>query len=62
MECDEVSSLVTNERAMESYKRQRTAAWIVSPNHGTDFDVTQKIVNDLEVLITTPCISISYSG
>ncbi|OWM75011.1 uncharacterized TPR repeat-containing protein At1g05150-like [Punica granatum] len=49
---DEVSSSsIADERAMESQKKQRTAAWAVSPNHGIVFDDTWKIVDDLEILI-----------
>jgi hypothetical protein len=32
-------------------KKQRTAAWVVSPNHGIVFDNKWEIVNDLEILI-----------
>ncbi|XP_022134545.1 uncharacterized TPR repeat-containing protein At1g05150-like [Momordica charantia] len=45
------SSSITDERALESQKKQRTAAWALSPNHGIVFDDTWKIVDDLEVLI-----------
>ncbi|EXB60665.1 putative TPR repeat-containing protein [Morus notabilis] len=45
------SSTIVDERAMESQKKQRTAAWAVSPNHGIVFDDTWKIVDDLEILI-----------
>ncbi|KAK4751386.1 hypothetical protein SAY87_004868 [Trapa incisa] len=49
---DEVSSSsIAEERVMESQKKQRTAAWAVSPNHGIVFDDTWKIVDDLELLI-----------
>nr|AGC51780.1 cold regulated protein 15b [Manihot esculenta] len=45
------SSSILDERAMESHKKQRTAAWAVSPNHGIVFDDTWKMVDDLEILI-----------
>ncbi|OAY50637.1 uncharacterized TPR repeat-containing protein At1g05150 [Manihot esculenta] len=45
------SSLILDETAMESQKKQRTAAWAVSPNHGIVFDDTWKIVDDLEILV-----------
>ena len=45
------SSSIADERALESQKKQRTAAWALSPNHGIVFDDTWKIVDDLEVLI-----------
>ncbi|KAF5739361.1 hypothetical protein HS088_TW12G00566 [Tripterygium wilfordii] len=45
------SSTVMDERAIESQKKQRTAAWAVSPNHGVVFDDTWKIVDDLEILV-----------
>ncbi|KAG2698458.1 hypothetical protein I3760_07G152100 [Carya illinoinensis] len=45
------SSSIAEERAIESQKKQRTAAWAVSPNHGIVFDDTWKIVDDLEILI-----------
>ncbi|TYK28754.1 putative TPR repeat-containing protein [Cucumis melo var. makuwa] len=45
------SSSITDERALESQKKQRTAAWALSPNHGIVFDDTWKIVDDLEILI-----------
>ncbi|KAG6644570.1 uncharacterized TPR repeat-containing protein At1g05150-like [Carya illinoinensis] len=45
------SSSIADERAIESQKKQRTAAWAVSPNHGIVFDDTWKIVDDLEILI-----------
>lgn len=48
----EASSSIVDERmAVESQKKQRTAAWAVSPNHGIVFDETWKIVDDLEILI-----------
>ncbi|KAJ6405856.1 hypothetical protein OIU84_013761 [Salix udensis] len=37
--------------AIESQKKQRTADWAVSPNHGIVFDDTWKIVDDLEILV-----------
>ncbi|EEF52668.1 uncharacterized TPR repeat-containing protein At1g05150 [Ricinus communis] len=45
------SSLIIDERNVESQKKQRTAAWAVSPNHGIVFDDTWKIVDDLEILV-----------
>lgn len=45
------SSAIVDERAVEAQKKQRTAAWAVSPNHGIVFDDTWKIVDDLEILI-----------
>ncbi|XP_050205759.1 uncharacterized TPR repeat-containing protein At1g05150-like [Mercurialis annua] len=45
------SSLIIDERNIESQKKQRTAAWAVSPNHGIVFDDTWKIVDDLEILV-----------
>ncbi|KAJ8762184.1 hypothetical protein K2173_007338 [Erythroxylum novogranatense] len=45
------SSSVMDEGAMESQKKQRIAAWAVSPNHGIVFDDTWKIVDDLEILV-----------
>ena len=45
------SSSAIDERAVEAQKKQRTAAWAVSPNHGIVFDDTWKIVDDLEVMI-----------
>ncbi|KAI5397630.1 uncharacterized TPR repeat-containing protein At1g05150 isoform X2 [Lathyrus oleraceus] len=45
------SSIVDERMVVESQKKQRTAAWAVSPNHGIVFDDTWKIVDDLEILI-----------
>lgn len=45
------SSSIADERLIESRKKQRTAAWAVSPNHGIVFDDTWNIVDDLEILI-----------
>ncbi|XP_010475186.1 PREDICTED: uncharacterized TPR repeat-containing protein At1g05150-like [Camelina sativa] len=45
------SSSITDERAVEAQKKQRTAAWAVSPNHGIVFDETWKLVDDLEILV-----------
>lgn len=45
------SSSIADERAIDAQKKQRTAAWAVSPNHGIVFDDTWKIVDDLEILI-----------
>ncbi|KAL1220439.1 putative TPR repeat-containing protein [Cardamine amara subsp. amara] len=45
------SSSITDERAVEAQKQQRTAAWAVSPHHGIVFDETWKIVDDLEILV-----------
>ncbi|XAR61688.1 hypothetical protein NMG60_11016178 [Bertholletia excelsa] len=47
----EVSSSIADERVVEPHKKQRTAAWAASPNHGIVFDDTWKIVDDLEILI-----------
>ena len=46
-------SSVADERALglESQKKQRIAAWAISPNHGIVFDDTWKIVEDMEILI-----------
>ncbi|KAI4389603.1 hypothetical protein MLD38_001812 [Melastoma candidum] len=49
---DASSSSVVDERMqVESQKKQRTAAWAVSPNHGIVFDDTWKTVDDLEILV-----------
>lgn len=45
------SSSIVDEHAVEMQKKQRTAAWAASPNHGIVFDDTWKIVDDLEVLV-----------
>ncbi|KAE9617592.1 hypothetical protein Lal_00034563 [Lupinus albus] len=45
------SSIVDERMAVETQKKQRTAAWAVSPNHGIVFDDTWKIVDDLEILV-----------
>uniref|UniRef100_A0A7N1A6M5 EF-hand domain-containing protein n=1 Tax=Kalanchoe fedtschenkoi TaxID=63787 RepID=A0A7N1A6M5_KALFE len=45
------SSSIVDERVIEAQKKQRTAAWAISPNHGIVFDDTWKIVDDLEILI-----------
>ncbi|KAL3845290.1 hypothetical protein ACJIZ3_002693 [Penstemon smallii] len=45
------SSSAVDERVMEPHKKQRTAAWAASPNHGIVFDDTWKLVDDLEILI-----------
>ncbi|XP_059633293.1 uncharacterized TPR repeat-containing protein At1g05150-like [Cornus florida] len=45
------SSSIADERVVEPHKKQRTAAWAASPNHGIVFDDTWKIVDDLEILI-----------
>lgn len=45
------SSSIVDERMMEPHKKQRTAAWAASPNHGIVFDETWKLVDDLEILI-----------
>ncbi|CAL1355722.1 unnamed protein product [Linum trigynum] len=50
-EAAEASSSIADEGVMEAQKKQRTAAWAVSPNHGIVFDDTWKIVDDLEILI-----------
>ena len=48
IESEASSSSIIDERVVESQKKQRTAAWAVSPNHGIVFDDTWKIVDDLE--------------
>ncbi|KAK7290416.1 hypothetical protein RIF29_04826 [Crotalaria pallida] len=45
------SSIVDERITVEAQKKQRTAAWAVSPNHGIVFDETWKIVDDLEILV-----------
>ncbi|KAJ4914941.1 putative TPR repeat-containing protein [Raphanus sativus] len=45
------SSIAADERAVEAQRKQRTAAWAVSPNHGIVFDDTWKLVDDLEILV-----------
>ncbi|KAJ7955480.1 Calcium-binding EF hand protein [Quillaja saponaria] len=45
------SAIVDDSLVVESQKKQRTAAWAVSPNHGIVFDDTWKIVDDLEILV-----------
>ncbi|KAK6938908.1 hypothetical protein RJ641_032416 [Dillenia turbinata] len=45
------SSSIADERVLEPQKKQRTAAWAASPNHGIVFDDTWKIVDDLEILV-----------
>ncbi|CAM8979299.1 unnamed protein product [Rhodiola kirilowii] len=45
------SSSIVDERVIEAQRKQRTAAWAVSPNHGIVFDDTWKTVDDLEILI-----------
>lgn len=45
------SSSIVDEKTTESQKKQRTAAWAVSPNHGIVFDDTWKILDDLEILV-----------
>lgn len=51
MASEEASSSIADERVMEPHKKQRTAAWAASPNHGIVFDDTWKLVDDLEILI-----------
>ncbi|XP_009335536.1 uncharacterized TPR repeat-containing protein At1g05150 [Pyrus x bretschneideri] len=51
MDSEASSSAIVDERLVESQKKQRTAAWAVSPNHGIVFDDTWKIVDDLEILV-----------
>ncbi|KAM1387926.1 hypothetical protein ACFX2I_016113 [Malus domestica] len=51
MDSEASSSAIVDERVVESQKKQRTAAWAVSPNHGIVFDDTWKIVDDLEILV-----------
>ncbi|XVF73852.1 hypothetical protein PTKIN_Ptkin13bG0014800 [Pterospermum kingtungense] len=45
------SSFIVDERVTESQKKQRTAAWALSPHHGIVFDDTWKLVDDLEILV-----------
>ncbi|VVB07418.1 unnamed protein product [Arabis nemorensis] len=46
------SSSITDEKGgVESQRKQRTAAWAVSPNDGIVFDETWKLVDDLEILV-----------
>ncbi|XP_068640603.1 uncharacterized TPR repeat-containing protein At1g05150-like [Aristolochia californica] len=47
------SSSIADERAPvgEPLKKEGTAAWAASPNHGIVFDDTWKLVEDLEILI-----------
>ncbi|XP_051123849.1 uncharacterized TPR repeat-containing protein At1g05150-like [Andrographis paniculata] len=45
------SSSIADDRVMEPHKKQRTAAWAASPNHGIVFDETWNLVDDLEILI-----------
>ncbi|KAL9229187.1 hypothetical protein vseg_004680 [Gypsophila vaccaria] len=46
------TSLGKEERGVdERVKKQRTASWATSPNHGIVFDETWRLVDDLEVLI-----------
>ncbi|XP_043712649.1 uncharacterized TPR repeat-containing protein At1g05150-like [Telopea speciosissima] len=45
------SSSIADERVVDPHKRQRTAAWAASPNHGIIFDDTWKLVDDLEILV-----------
>lgn len=48
---EESASTSTAADAMEPHKKQRTAAWAASPNHGIIFDDTWKLIDDLEILI-----------
>ena len=49
------SSSIADERGLglglESHKKQRTAAWAISPNHGIVFDDTWKMVDDLDLVL-----------
>ncbi|KAK6939385.1 hypothetical protein RJ641_028916 [Dillenia turbinata] len=52
MASEAASSLsIAGESVLEPQKKQRTAAWAASPNHGIVFDDTWKIVDDLEILV-----------
>ncbi|CAL0333534.1 unnamed protein product [Lupinus luteus] len=51
MVAEDSSSIVDERMAVETQRKQRTAAWAVSPNHGVVFDDTWKIVDDLEILV-----------
>ncbi|XP_042514392.1 uncharacterized TPR repeat-containing protein At1g05150-like, partial [Macadamia integrifolia] len=44
------SSSIADER-VEPHKKQTTAAWAASPNHGVVFDDTWKLIDDLEILV-----------
>ncbi|GAB2225149.1 hypothetical protein Drorol1_Dr00005937 [Drosera rotundifolia] len=51
-ESDGASSSMANERVVvDPNKKQRTAAWAASPNHGVVFGETWNLVDDLEILI-----------
>lgn len=45
------TSSVADDGALEPQKKQRTAAWAASPNHGIVFDETWKLVDDLEIVV-----------
>ncbi|XVF63756.1 hypothetical protein PTKIN_Ptkin09bG0112100 [Pterospermum kingtungense] len=45
------SSAIVDEGVVESQKKQRTAAWAVSPHQGIVFDDTWKLIDDLEILV-----------
>ncbi|KAL2892817.1 hypothetical protein RDABS01_008726 [Bienertia sinuspersici] len=45
------TSSAADDGALEPQKKQRTAAWAASPNHGIVFDETWKLVDDLEILV-----------
>ncbi|KAE8654029.1 ATP binding microtubule motor family protein, putative isoform 1 [Hibiscus syriacus] len=47
----EASSSIADERVTESQRKQRTAAWAVSPHHDIVFDDTWKLVDELEILL-----------
>ncbi|GMJ02695.1 hypothetical protein like AT1G05150 [Hibiscus trionum] len=45
------SSSIADERVTESQRKQRTAAWAVSPHHDIVFDDTWKLVDELDILL-----------
>ncbi|CAN4122932.1 unnamed protein product [Withania somnifera] len=56
------SSSIADERVIEPHKKQRTAAWAASPNHGIVFDDTWKLVDDLEILIKRLKLKLTKDG
>ncbi|KAE8680392.1 ATP binding microtubule motor family protein, putative isoform 1 [Hibiscus syriacus] len=47
----EASSSIADEGVAESHRKQRTAAWAVSPHHDIVFDDTWKLIDELEILL-----------
>ncbi|KAK8512536.1 hypothetical protein V6N13_082917 [Hibiscus sabdariffa] len=45
------SSSIADEKITESQRKQRTAAWAVSPHHDIVFDDTWKLVDELDILL-----------